>query len=710
MPKIQVLDPHVADLIAAGEVVERPASVAKELMENAIDAGASKVTVEIARGGMTFLRVTDDGRGIPAGELKTAFLRHATSKLRTEYDLEAIGTLGFRGEALAAISAVSRVEVMSRTADSPLGASLALEGGVPGEVEEAGCPLGTTMVVRDLFFNTPARLKFVKKDTAEGAAVFSVVQRVALSHPEVSVKFIRDGKQELLTPGDGQLKSAVYAVLGRELALGFREVKAGGEDMTVTGFVSMPACCRASRSWQFFFVNGRQVKSPMMAAALEEAYKNQKMVGRFPGCVLHLETKLSAVDVNVHPAKTEVKFGNERQVFSAIYHAVLSALEADRSRPALTLEGKNTTLPGFEGRDTVAHNQTVLSPKTQVRSGSAPVQAPSAPVPPVPPAAPAWNKGGETRKTSTLGSWGVVSPARPRVAEPVPSPAPVKQMEPEKKLAPAAVTPEPVAPVSRTVVPVAEVAPVEQKVPVEPAPVENIPVVEAAKAESEPAPVLVEEPAAEPVAELAETVSPAAPEQQAIAQEAEAASEPWRVAGEVLNTYIIVEQGERVFFIDKHAAHERMNFDRMKAQGYDPMAQTLLTPVVCRLGAEEREALLAHQELLEEFGFDVDELGRDLAVRQAPFDVEVGDIEATLEELARKLITTGSADPAAARDELLHTMACKAAIKGGWKTSGPELERVAKAVMDGTVKYCPHGRPVAIELTKKELEKQFKRA
>ena len=708
MPKIQVLDPHVADLIAAGEVVERPASVAKELMENAIDAGASKVTVEIARGGMTFLRVTDDGRGIPAGELKTAFLRHATSKLRTEYDLEAIGTLGFRGEALAAISAVSRVEVMSRTADSPLGASLALEGGVPGEVEEAGCPLGTTMVVRDLFFNTPARLKFVKKDTAEGAAVFSVVQRVALSHPEVSVKFIRDGKQELLTPGDGQLKSAVYAVLGRELALGFREVKAGGEDMTVTGFVSMPACCRASRSWQFFFVNGRQVKSPMMAAALEEAYKNQKMVGRFPGCVLHLETKLSAVDVNVHPAKTEVKFGNERQVFSAIYHAVLSALEADRSRPALTLEGKNTTIQGFEGRDTVTPNQTVLVPKTQVRSGATAVQAPSAPVRPVPPAAPAWNKSGEPKKASALGSWGVVSPARPRVAEPVPSPAPVKQMEPEKKLAPTAVQLEPAAPVSRAVVPAAEAAPVEKNVMEQAVPVENIPVAEAAKAE--PTPVPVEEPVARPVAAPAEEVSPVAPGQQAIAQEAETASEPWRVAGEVLNTYIIVEQGERVFFIDKHAAHERMNFDRMKAQGYDPMAQTLLTPVVCCLGAEEREALLAHQDLLEEFGFDVDELGRDLAVRQAPFDVEVGDIEATLEELARKLITTGSADPAAARDELLHTMACKAAIKGGWKTSGPELERVAKAVMDGTVKYCPHGRPVAIELTKKELEKQFKRA
>ena len=327
MPTIQVLDSHVADLIAAGEVVERPASVAKELMENAIDAGASKVTVEISHGGLTFLRVTDDGKGIPAGELKTAFLRHATSKLRTAYDLEAIGTLGFRGEALAAISAVSRVEVMTRTADAPLGASLALEGGVPGQVEEAGCPLGTTMVVRDLFYNTPARLKFMKKDSAEGAAVFGVVQRVALSHPEVSVKFIRDGKQELLTPGDGVLQSAVYAVLGRELALGLREVKSGGDGIHVTGFVSQPACCRASRNWQFFFVNGRQVKSRLLMAALEQAYQNQKMVGKFPACVLHVEVKLSQVDVNVHPAKTEVKFGSEREVFNAVYHAVLSALE-----------------------------------------------------------------------------------------------------------------------------------------------------------------------------------------------------------------------------------------------------------------------------------------------------------------------------------------------------------------------------------------------
>ena len=623
MPDIKVLDSHVADLIAAGEVVERPASVAKELMENAIDAGATAVTVEIEHGGMTFLRVTDNGCGIAAGQLPTAFLRHATSKLRSEYDLEAIGTLGFRGEALAAIGAVSRMEVISRTQDAPLGASLTLEGGVPGEVEEAGGPVGTTMVVRDLFYNTPARLKFMKKDAAEGAAVFAVVQRVALSHPEVSVKFIRDGKQELLTPGDGQLKSAVYAVLGRELALGFREVKSQTEDMTVTGFVSLPACCRGSRNWQYFFVNGRQVKSRLMMAALEEAYQNQKMVGKFPACVLHLETKLNAVDVNVHPAKTEVKFGGERQVFSAVYHAVLSALTMDRSHPAMELKEKPAAKP-VTAPALAPVVERVIRPNVTVLNRPKPVMS------------------SVIRVNDTT--------------------VPVKREE--EKIARALKTEQPEQKKTQP--------PKEEKISTE-------------------APEIVEEKCEE--------------EQQHL----EVNTQNWRMAGEVLNTYIVVEQGESVFFIDKHAAHERMNFDRMKAQGYDPMAQSLLVPVVCKFSVQEQQVLLEQQALLEEFGFEVEELGRDLVVRQAPFDVELGEIENTLTELARKLLSGGRVDPATARDELLHTMACKAAIKGGWETTPQELERVARAVMSGQVKYCPHGRPVAIELTKKELEKQFKR-
>ena len=637
MPEIQILPSHVADLIAAGEVVERPASAVKELVENAVDAGASKVVVEVSHGGMTFLRVTDDGRGIPAEQLPRAFLRHATSKLRTEYDLEAIGTLGFRGEALAAISAVSRMQVLSRTEQTPMGASLALEGGIPGQVEEAGCPLGTTMVVRDLFYNTPARLKFMKKDAAEGAAVLAAVQRLALSHPEVSFQFIRDGKQELLTPGDGKLESAVYAVLGRELALGLRPVQASGEEMSVSGFVSMPACCRNSRNWQFFFVNGRFIKSRLMMAALEEAYANQRMVGKFPACVLHLRTKLNAVDVNVHPAKTEVKFGAERQVFSAVYHAVLSALEADRSRPAAVLDRPAR-------HDTVTPNQTAF-------------------IPPAP----------------------AVHPPVVQVHDSTYRPAP--KAEPPRYTAPARPEPAPVRrPTIAPVVSAPQPKPIPQVAAPAPAPVQPVPQIKA-----------------EPVAAPSPIPTPSepAPSMPEIA--------PWRVAGEVLNTYIIVEQGDRVLFIDKHAAHERMNFDRMKAAGYTPMSQTLLVPAVCRLDPREEAALVEQLPLLEEFGFQAEDLNGALIVRQAPDYLDVEDIPGTLSELAGKLLAGGRPDPAAARDELLHTMACKAAIKGGWKTSVSELERVAQAVMSGQVKYCPHGRPVAIELTKKELERQFKR-
>ena len=676
MPNIQVLDSHVADLIAAGEVVERPASVAKELLENAIDAGASSVTVEIAHGGLTFLRVTDDGKGIPADQLRTAFLRHATSKLRTEYDLEAIGTLGFRGEALAAIAAVSRVEVMSRTADAPLGASLALEGGEPGPVEEAGCPLGTTIVVRDLFYNTPARLKFMKKDAAEGAAVFAVVQRIALSHPEVSVKFLRDGKQELLTPGDGQLQSAVYAVLGRELALGFTQVKGSGEEMSVTGFVSKPACCRASRNWQFFFVNGRQVKSRLMLAALEEAYQNQKMVGRFPACVLHLEVKLSAVDVNVHPAKTEVKFGSERAVFSAVYHAVRAALEGDRTRPSAVLEPAR---PATAPARSPAPAPAAEPPRTEAAAPLLAVHDSARPVPKRP-----------VRSDPLL---------RPQAL----SPQPVRSasVPPERTASAPSVNRETTCQ-KQTGSALSSVEENVDNVDKSVDNVENVRLRATVPVENRPDSPC---PASEEAEKAPELPAKTAPE-SLLPQE-----EPWRLAGEVLNTYIIVEQGDKVLFIDKHAAHERMNFDRMKAEGYDPMSQTLLAPAVCRLPPEEHAALTARLPLLEEFGFAAEDFGGGaLIVRRAPFDVDPGDIEATLTEIARKLLSTGSADPAAARDELLHTMACKAAIKGGWRTSPQELERVARAVMSGQVRYCPHGRPVAIELTRGQLEKQFKRA
>ena len=665
MPHIQTLDPHVADLIAAGEVVERPASVVKELMENAIDAGAGSITVEIEHGGMTLIRVTDDGCGIAPEELTTAFLRHATSKIRSEHDLEAIGTLGFRGEALAAIASVSRVEVLSRTKEAPLGAALTLVGGVAGEVEEIGCPLGTTMLVRNLFYNTPARLKFVKKDAAEGAAVFAVVQREALAHPEVSVKFIRDGKQELLTPGDGQLRSAVYAVLGRDIALGLLNVAGSGEQVSVEGFASLPACCRGTRGSQHFFVNGRYVKSRLMTAALEEAYQNQKMVGKFPACVLHVTTRPGAVDVNVHPTKTEVKFVSEKQVFDAVYYAVLSRLNADRSHPAVSLP-KAQPAPAA----------TVSTARPPV---STPAVRPAAPAP----AAPA-KTGGVLRSEPSWKSSGI------SVSMPKAVPAPVK---------PAVITDTPKvellakpAYVEKPAVSKPPVAPVAEERPVSTA--------------ETPVSTLVE-----PVSTEVEQLSMAEEIRQGEAPAVETAETPWRVAGEVLRTYIIVEQGDKILLIDKHAAHERMNFDRLKAEDHEPMSQQLLAPVAVNLPVEEATALLEQLPLLERYGFEVEEFGGGtLTVRRAPFDLPVGQVEETLAQLARRLLTTGSADPASARDELLHTMACKAAIKGGWKSAGEELEAVAAAVVRGEVKYCPHGRPVAIEMTRQQLEKQFKRA
>ena len=669
MPTIRQLDPHVADLIAAGEVVERPASVVKELMENAIDAGANAVTVEIAHGGMSLIRVTDDGCGIAPDQCRTAFLRHATSKISSEYDLEAIGTLGFRGEALAAIAAVSRVELLTNQGQG-LGTALTLEGGQVMEQEEAGCPKGTTMLVRDLFYNTPARLKFMKRDSAEGAAVFAVVQHLALSHPELSVKFIRDGKQELLTPGDGQLKSAIYAVLGRDLALGFVPVKGSGENMEISGFVSLPTCCRGSRSYQHFFVNGRYIKSRVMMAALEEAYRNQKMVGKFPGCVLHLTLRPNSVDVNVHPTKTEVKFQNEQQVFATVYHGVLAALNADKTRPQAVVK---SVLPR---QDTVTPNQTSLRDFTAVTASHGTVTTPPAAVVSRPQTTPS-----PFRRVTPLDQ---VAPSAPVAEKPL-------LVQPERAKSVAQEKAQPV--VAERTVPVATQ---EKRAP---AP-QPVPVVEEAVEEEKPIPV-VEEPVEETSAPAAEPEPAPQPTQE----------EPWVVRGELFHTYIMVEQGDKVVLIDKHAAHERVNFDRLKAQNYQPMVQELLTPITLTLGPQERQALLDGQEVLEGFGFQLEEFGSgSLAVRAVPDYLETGDVEPTLLELAKKLRLTGWADPGAARDEVMHTMACKAAIKGGQRNDPQELERVAGLVMGGAVKYCPHGRPVAIELTRGELEKQFKRA
>ena len=705
MPKIQCLDPHVADLIAAGEVVERPASVVKELVENAIDAGARHVTVAIRRGGLSEIRVTDDGCGIAPEEAETAFLRHATSKIRNQNDLEAIGTLGFRGEALAAISAVSKVELVTRRPDDALGVTVLLDGGVVRARQETGCPAGTTMVVRDLFYNTPARRKFLKKDASEGAAVFAAVQHIALSHPELSVRFLREERQDLLTPGDGQLRSAVYAVLGKSMTLGFLPCEGQEGDLSVTGFVSRPVCCRGSRGYQHFFVNGRYVKSKTMMAALEEAYANTKMVGRFPACVLHVTVPLHAVDVNVHPAKTEVKFSDEKGLFQLLWKAVRQALSAEESHPQASLsEAKRVAGPDTSGLKKDGFFQSMTAQE--------------------------YREGGKAKGLPLRDSAAAFVPtAGPVVPPPAPVhivPRPFRAVKPSEEFLDADLPVLPERP-ARTA---AFSAALERR---NAAQTREERAVEERSANGEESLAWSSAPESEKTAPkqqisvpMPETQTQAAaplppqqvpdpePEQQVLrtdAGEPVARETPaWRLAGEVLDTYIIVEQGERIFLIDKHAAHERMNFDKLKARDYQPMSQLLLTPLALNPPPEEGAALLSHTALLERFGFELEDFGGGaILVRQVPDYLSPGEVEDTLLELAAKLLTTGTADPSAARDEVLHTMACKSAIKGGWKSDIRELEAVALAVMSGTVRYCPHGRPVAIELTKKQLEKQFKR-
>ena len=648
MPHIQQLSPHVADLIAAGEVVERPASVVKELVENAIDAGSSAVVVEIQNGGMSLIRVTDNGCGIAAAELPTAFLRHATSKLREAGDLAAIGTLGFRGEALAAISAVSRMDVLTCQKGSPMGASLHLEGGVPEAVEEAGCPEGSTFVVRELFYNTPARLKFMKTDSAEAAAVGAMLGQIALSHPEVSIRYLRDGREELHTPGDGKLLSAIYAARGRDFALRLTPVDSGGEGVAVRGFVTEPLAGRGTRAMQTFFCCGRMIKSTMLTAALEEAYANRQMKGKFPGCVLHIDLPLHQVDVNVHPAKTVVKFVNERAVFSAVHHAVKDALDI---AGAADLPAAKTAVP-------VMQNQPRPVPQA--------AQTPPAPR----------KDFYQTMDARAFREKAAAKPAMPRASSPEMGGRLTFRDAHQPELRRPEASP-PVRPSKQFTVQTFQ-AKTEEK----PAPAEETP-------RSAPAP------------------QPEVPEQTAF----ETAPAPWRYAGEVLKTYIIAEDGDNVWLIDKHAAHERINFDRLKANTEPIMRQQLLASMAVDLPREQYAVLLENLPLLEEFGFEAEDFGEGcLMVRAIPADLDPGLARETLEELADKLLSGGGADPAAARDAMLHTMACKAAIKGGWTSDPAELRVLMDKVQSGEVAYCPHGRPVKVKLSKYEIEKMFKRA
>ena len=628
MPEIRQLDKHLSELIAAGEVVERPASVVKELLENAIDAGATAVTVEIEGGGLTYLRLSDNGCGIAPHQLPTAFLRHATSKLRTKEELGAIGTLGFRGEALAAIAAVSHVDIFSRQAGAAEGASLHLDGGVPGEVTPAGCPEGTTLCVRDLFYNTPARMKFMKKDSAESAAVTGIVRHVALSHPEISFKLLRDGQEILHTPGDGKLLSAVYAAMGRDFAGHLLPVSGSGDGVKVSGYITRPLSCHGTRGNQVFFVNGRFVKSQLLTAALEEAYRNQIMKGKFPGCVIHVDLPADMVDVNVHPAKTVVKFVSDAQVFDALHYTVKDTLEAEKKPNAPAQSAK----PFFQTMTAQEYKAAAPAPEAKKPLGSFTVR-------PVAPAAPV-----------TYVSDVVKAPEQPFTA---PTAKKNKYYE--------------IIPPKAAADPIKHPAPVQETISLPRRPIQ----------------VTME------------------PMKQA----------PWRIVGEVLKTYIICEDDrENVWLIDKHAAHERIRFDALKQNTVPLMSQPLLTPLTVSLDADDYAAALDGLPLWQEFGFTVEDFGGGtLLLREVPADIRAEDAAATAEELAHKM-ALGRADPAAARDGLLHTMACKSAIKAGMTTDRSELAALVEKVQSGEIQYCPHGRPVKYKLTKYELEKFFKRA
>lgn len=646
MPKILQLDRHVADLIAAGEVVERPASAVKELVENAVDAGASQVTVEIQNGGMTYLRVTDNGCGIAPEDAETAFLRHATSKLRTKEDLAAIGTLGFRGEALAAIASVSKIDLLTKMQDQE-GVSLHLEAGRVLDHAPAGCPDGTTIVVRDLFYNTPARMKFMKRDSVESSQVAGAVQRQALAHPDVAFRLIRDGETVLQTAGNGDLHGTVYQVFGRQLATDMVEVRSQWEDLKLFGFVTKPTATRGNRNYQQFFVNGRPVKSKLMTAALEEAYQNQLMVGRFPSCVLCLTLPNDAVDVNVHPAKTEVKFVNERAVFDCLHYGVLSALNKAPGRPEMQL---NAPKPTAE---------------------------------PAPKAAAAKPKS-ETFRTMSAQDYRTFVQAL--------------EERPKKAPAPEVTRAFAEAPKRQTGF-VSQVPPVREHVPAAQVR-QEVQLPKSAAPNPAPAPAVKPAPVREPAP---------APEQTAL-DLPEAA--PYRVVGEVLDTYIILEQGDAVLFMDKHAAHERILFEKLKQDDSPIMAQVLLVPLTANLTQEEAAVILDNRVLLERYGYEVEDFGGGtVLVRQIPAELDESQAESALEQLAADLMDGTSSDPKSLRDAMLHTIACKAAIKAGWHTEPKERDALVRQVMErDDIKYCPHGRPVITTLTKKQLEKQFKRA
>ena len=711
MAVIHVLDKHTAELIAAGEVVERPASVVKELLENSIDAGATQVTVSIESGGVKLIEISDNGTGIEAEYISTAFIRHATSKIETPDDLTNIHTLGFRGEALASIASVARVELTTRTEVDEFATVYRIEGGEEVSREPGARAVGTTIRVKDLFYNTPARMKFLKKDSSEGTFVSDTVTHVALSHPEVSVKFIREGKLQYVTPGDGQLRGAAYAVLGREFSRDLIELKNQEGVYRITGLVTPPKSCRASRSMQHFYINGRYVRNRTMMAGMEMAFKGTMMQGKFPGGILLLEMPADLVDVNVHPAKIEARFARENDVFDVVYHAVKLALaqpgtgerlftfEADKKEEKAENSKKDADIikndvknNNFTGLSAIIRGQADPGVLPQQHWEPAkPAAAPQQPAPsaamqiPTAPSVPRWK--GSAQNEDMLDPF--VTLHSPKL-ETTKAPEPFRAAASETQL-----DVEP------------EFGETKLHSPQDHMAAWN-PAQEAPKEEPESAPCAETEPDAPEAAEQ-ETV-PAEPEQMNFDPTADQ-PEPLRYVGEVFRTYILAERGDELCLIDKHAAHERQLYEKLAANYGNVPSQMLLEPAAIDLAAEEKQALLDNIPLLENAGLEIADFGGNTVVlRAVPADVEPQNAESLLVEIANKLLKGGHDALNEHTEWVLHSISCRAAIKAGDKSSPQELLALAEKILSGEVPpFCPHGRPCVLKLTRKELEKQFGR-
>ncbi len=672
---INVLDKHVAELIAAGEVVERPASVIKELVENSVDAGAKNVTIEIKDGGTTFIRVNDDGCGIMKDDVKNAFLRHATSKVKFENDLDNISTLGFRGEALASISAVSKLQLITKSKFENIGSSYEISGGEEISFSDAGCPVGTTFIIRDLFYNVPARMKFLKKDISEGNAVSAVVDKVALSHPEISFTYIKDGRQMLKTSGDGKLRSAIYSVYGRNFTLGLIPVNYELNGVKIYGYISKPVETRPNRNMQNFFINGRYVKTRTASIALEEAYKGNIMVGKFPSCVLHVEIAYSAIDVNVHPAKVEVRFINERPVFDAVYHAVKSALlSLDKSKNVAL---KNTSaFSDIKTQSPFSMAKSILKYENQ-----------------------------ETEKTDNREKK-VINPfdeldniaASPNTenTNKTSFPANIKindknfSNKPKTKLNGSSADEEhhKQEQIKNYLNFLDETPKSDTKLSQN-----NDNIFAENKAESYNFNDTVKQ-NNEEIKPLTETHEPT-----------------FKYIGEAFKTYIIVEKEKELILIDKHAAHERIIYERLKKEKGAGFSQLLLKPIPVTLSKQDYDASVNNLDMFKECAFDVDDFGNGvLLVRSAPQYLDESDIADAVMEMAQHIAENKKDIRSEKMDWIYHNVACRAAIKAGNKSIDKELIEIAKLVeTDPDIRYCPHGRPTSIVITKHEIEKQFGR-